>query len=273
MVRVTPPKGFALVCSTDGSFKQLNLPGKTISCIDDPFTILLEEAFGLGTYAFGALADVPSETPSRNAFDIVILSKDNKVVDAAYGIPGQPLLLLRVGDPVFTWSNSEATKQSTVTVGFSFFENTTIVKALLISLPEGFVHNVETPAEVNNLNRRFPVATNWAQVERKDRIRVLLDNTREDIPIVPGAYGFSFSVLVPPEGSMPRSNVWFLSLCSNRQCWNKEESSALITFPFAGFSLGEVAPQVSVNLSNVATLFRSTKVLFAFALYVTCVLC
>jgi hypothetical protein len=217
--------------------------------------LMLDTTLAARKYAFGIIADIPPETPSDNTFNLVIRNPDGQVVDAAYGIKGQTINDFPTKDPVFSWTRSEAGQPSVITMGLSFTKDTTSVKALLISFPEGFIHDVQKPTDVQNHNRQFPVSEDWADTGRTNRIKILLDDTKDDTTIAAGSYSFSFPVLVPccTEAEMPESNIWYLSLCEVQVCWNKEDVSVRVTFPTAGFSLGELAPEEQGNETDAGS--------------------
>jgi hypothetical protein len=262
-IRIEPPIGYTLICSANGALKQLNLPGGKPDCTDDPLTLMLDTVFTKGTYAFGIQADLPAETPPDNRFNIVIRDQEGLVIDAAYGVEGQPLLPLPVVDPLFKWNTSVGGEPSQITMGLTFERDDINVKAMLISLPAGFIHDIQTWRDIQSLNKRFPVATgNWADFSNTELIRIRVDVVQEDTVIPAGTYTFNFPVLVPccSAEEMPDSNVWYLSLCSDQTCWDKEDSSVMVTFPLAGFQLGELSEQT--NLSSEGAPRASREISF-----------
>jgi hypothetical protein len=54
-------------------------------------------------------------------------------------------------------------------------------RALLITLPEGFVHRVMTPTQILNVNKAFPLAagTSWADASQAATIKIKFDDTNE----------------------------------------------------------------------------------------------
>ncbi|CAE7021501.1 unnamed protein product [Symbiodinium sp. CCMP2456] len=74
-------------------------------------------------------------------------------------------------------------------------------------LPERFIHDVQTPTDVQNINKQFPVAagSDWADTQYTDRIKIYLDDTGGGQAIDPGEYRFSFPALVPPSMLRPQN--------------------------------------------------------------------
>jgi hypothetical protein len=247
-IAVEPPQGYQLSCSSEGALAQISLPGGTPDCTDDPLTLMLNETLVSGDYAFGIFADMPPETPAPNNFNLIIRDREGNVVDAMYGIPGKNIVPLKVGTPTLSWARSEAGQPSLITVGITFEQDTEMVKALLITFPDNFIHDIQKPTDVRNLNKRFPVAasTDWADTLHTDRIKILLDDTDDVTTIMADTYKFNFPVLVPccTQADMPRDNVWYLSLCQSRSCRKPTDTgSVLVAFPMAGFNLGELSPE------------------------------
>lgn len=242
-INIVAPPGFILTCSTEGALKQISLPGGKPDCIDDPLQIVVDTTLTRDQYAFALLVDLPPETPDANTFSIIIRDLDNNVVDAAYSIQGKPIVAIPVTRPYLFWTQSEPGQRTDVTIGLEFTLTTSGVKAVLIMLPETFIHDVQTPTDVQNMNKDFRVAagSDWADTQYTDRIKIALDDSGGGVDIDPGVYRFKFPVLVPP--SMPNSNYWSISLCNDRDCQQPDDRYIIVSFPIAGFSLYELPPE------------------------------
>jgi len=242
-INIVAPPGFILTCSTEGALKQISLPGGKPNCIDDPLQIVVDTTLTRDQYAFALLVDLPPETPDANTFSIIIRDLDNNVVDAAYSIQGKPIVAIPVTRPYLFWTQSEPGQRTDVTIGLEFTLTTSGVKAVLIMLPETFIHDVQTPTDVQNMNKDFRVAagSDWADTQYTDRIKIALDDSGGGVDIDPGVYRFKFPVLVPP--SMPNSNYWSISLCNDRDCQQPDDRYIIVSFPIAGFSLYELPPE------------------------------
>jgi hypothetical protein len=265
-IAVEPPQGYQLSCSGEGALKQISLPGGKPDCTDDPLTLMLNTTLTAGEYAFGIAADMPPETPDPNTFNLIIRDREGSVVDASYGEEGKKIVPLKVGLPTLSWARSEAGQPSLITVGVTFEQDTDKIKALLITFPDNFIHDIQKPTDVKNLNKKFPVAASqdWADTGQVDRIKILLDDSDDTTTIVADTYKFNFTVLVPccTSADMPRNNVWDLSLCQDRSCRKPTGPNVLVSFPMAGFNLGELSPEArrrsegaahrSVTVSSVA---------------------
>merc|ERR1711972_586379 len=141
-ILVKPPVGFVLTCSMEGALRQISLPPKGVrpDCIDDPMEIRLASTLTAGQYAFAVTADLPTETPMDNTFNIIITDQDNNVVDAAYGIQGLPILgSLHVDAATLAWSKADMGQPTMITVGLTFVQDTRYIKALLITFPDMFL--------------------------------------------------------------------------------------------------------------------------------------
>eukprot|EP00931_Biecheleriopsis_adriatica_P114614 TRINITY_DN90538_c0_g1_i1.p1 TRINITY_DN90538_c0_g1~~TRINITY_DN90538_c0_g1_i1.p1 ORF type:complete len:3212 (+),score=723.49 TRINITY_DN90538_c0_g1_i1:26-9637(+) len=243
-ISVVAPPGFLLTCSAEGSLKKISLPGGKPDCIDEPLLIRLDATLTSGQYAFALKVDLPPETPSVNTFSLIIRDQDNNVVDAAYSIQGMPIVNIWVSDPTLAWSKAEPGQKTQITLGLTFTKDTPNVKALLIMLPDKFIHDVLTPTDVQNLNKRFPVASGseWADTQFADRIKIALDESAGGAVVKADTYQFSFPALVPP--TMSKTNIWSISLCHDRLCSQANDKYVIVSFPIAGFDLYEMAPEV-----------------------------
>lgn len=258
-IHVVPPTGYLLTCSTEGSLRQISLPGEVPDCVDDPLELILTRTLQVGEYAFGVAVDLPPETPEVNTFDIIIKNQENQVVDAAFGIPGQNIdPNLQVSNPTLSWSRSQPGVQTLITFGLTFNQPTTRLKAVLLNFPERFIHDVQRPTDVVNLNKRFKVAAgsagDWADTQFTDRLKIYLDDSDPTTTIAAGTYQFSFPAKVPccTQDDMPKNNVWYLSLCEDRSCNEPKDSTILVTLPMAGFALNEMAPEALKSPTGAA---------------------
>lgn len=248
-IEVVPPTGYLLTCSTEGALRQISLPGKRPDCVDDPLELILDKTLTAGEYAFALAVDLPPETPVDNTFSIIIKNQENQVVDAAFQIPGQELVEISVESPTLSWSKAVPGQQTIITFGLTFTKPTMRVLALLLNFPDKFIHDVQKPTDVQNLNKAFRVAAGqeWADTTYTDRLRVLLDDSDPTTQIPPGTYTFNFPAMVPccTQADMPKNNVWYVSLCSDQNCKQLGDQGIVITMPMAGFALNEVAPDAA----------------------------
>jgi hypothetical protein len=246
-IQVIAPNGYMLTCSADGALRQLSLPGGRPDCIDDPLQLRLDTTLTTGSYSFGLAIDLPFETPADNSFSIVILDQDNNVVDAAYGVQGDTIASIGAGNPVLAWSSSSPGQRTQVTIGLSFSADTQGVKAVLITLPDTFLQDVQNPTDIVNMNRRFPVqsGTSWAVTSFKDRLKIIVDNSRGGAVIPAGTYMWTFPALVPP--SLPTINFWSITLCWDSYCTLATDRYVIVTFPLSGFQLYEMSQAVFVT--------------------------
>eukprot|EP00929_Paragymnodinium_shiwhaense_P118233 TRINITY_DN9016_c0_g1_i1.p1 TRINITY_DN9016_c0_g1~~TRINITY_DN9016_c0_g1_i1.p1 ORF type:complete len:3331 (-),score=769.45 TRINITY_DN9016_c0_g1_i1:152-10144(-) len=245
-ITVIPPTGYLLTCSTEGALRQISLPGRFPECVDDPLELILSQTLTVGTYAFAISVDVPAQTPSDNTFSIVIKNQDNQVVDAAYGLPGQTIVNMGVGEPILSWDGRpEPGERIVITFGMTFSAPTTGVKAVLLNFPDKFIHDVQRPTDVQNLNKRFRVAAgqDWADTSYTDRLQIRLDDSTEGLVIDADTYMFNLPVMVPccTQKDLPKDNVWKLSLCSSLSCKQPGDPEVILTMAMAGFDLDELS--------------------------------
>ncbi|CAJ1331652.1 unnamed protein product, partial [Effrenium voratum] len=126
------------------------------------------------------------------------------------------------------------------------------VDEILITLPNGFVHNVEKPTDLQLMNENMPLREiDYLDYFQKDRLRISLELNRSSwITLKSGSYGFRFNVMVP--SPLPTFNVWFLSLCSPNYpegCTQITDPAVMATFAMPGFALNDPANGLSAELS------------------------
>lgn len=259
-IAIEAPTNYILSCSTEGALQVGSLPGPgRPGCTDEPLVLMLASTLKRDVaYSFAVAVDLPVETPSPNTFNMIIRDSDNTVVDAVYGLAGMDVQVVPVTSPTLSWSRAEPAQKSDITIGITFTQDYNQVKALLITLPNTFLHEVMTPTQVQNLNRRFPVAASqaggWAKTNDQDRIRIELDDSDDSTVIAADTYSWSFPVLVPANfaADIPRINVWYFSLCDARTCREPNGRDVIVSFPIQGFARGEVSPTSAKDPSDRA---------------------
>jgi hypothetical protein len=273
-IAVEPPTNYILSCSTEGALKQGSLPGSRPGCTDEPLVLMLSATLTRGEYSFAVAVDLPATQSNPNTFNIIIRNRDNQVVDAAYSRPGVELHTVPVTSPTLSWSRAEPGQNSVITIGIDFESDYNQVKALLITFPQKFIHAIQRPTEVQNLNRRFPVSASqsggWAEWGQ-DWIRIYLDDSDDSTVIAADSYSFNFPVLVPVD-NVPRVNVWYFSLCNERTCQTPSGRGVIASFPMQGFALNEVSP-ASLQAYSSANVARRRSIGFvSLAVSVLCVI-
>jgi len=246
-IRIEKPSGLRVQCDP-GTFHAISLPG-ILECKSTRSWVLLSlnDTLTPGEYAFAITAETPAATPTPNLFSLMLINKRDDVQDAIIGFPG---LVLQEGLPLSSlplfWSSSQAGQLSTVTLGLAA---TQLVPAgsfatILITLPENFVHAIEQESDVQSKNRALPLRTTvqggWIDFSLGDRLVIHLDPAKS---IPAGEFPLSFQLTVPEQ--IPSVNLWKLTLCRyspNDACLLPGGSLSVVTFPIAGFSLGQLSP-------------------------------
>jgi hypothetical protein len=108
------------------------------------------------------------------------------------------------------------------------------------------------------MNRAFPYNPDyWVDFNRTNVIRIVVDDTVVTVEdtridkrfIEASLYRFSFPVLVPRK--IPPYNVWYIVICSDRDCGTKSDDSAKVMLPVGGFEVGEECINCPVPLSSI----------------------
>jgi len=247
VIEVQAPQQYFLSCS-GGDLHSISLPGGPPDCNAfgfGGFTIFLNETLTPGAYAFAAKMSLTADIPQDNVFALIVRERSTElIIDAALELPGKPFVPLQMTQPSLAWSTAGFGGLSSVTVGFTFTNTTNNLRALLISLPEGFRHLVREPQNVKMSNAMLPLMKgrgDWIYLEKTASLRVFLEPTDPEIAI--GSYRLTFPVLLPETlGQMPPWNLWSLSLCTDRTwCTHPQDLSVIMSFPMAGFAPGEIS--------------------------------
>lgn len=241
-VQVVYPPEYVLGCT---GLHEVSLPGVLDCNTDVPGSLFLTLNGTLveGDYAFLVAATTPQETPVPNQFSVLLLDTKGNVRDAAMGVSGMPLqqgIYASAGPLLYT--SSEAQQASIITVGFDVTVaiERNVVSAVLITLPENFVHNVGGSDGLvisNEANEAMRLQVQSVDTSVQDRLTILMDTT---LSVPEGRFRFSFPATVPQK--MPAYNVWQVTLCRNRNttgvgaaCTQAYGPGALVTFPVPGF--------------------------------------
>jgi len=181
-----------------------------------------------------------------------------RVVDANMMVAAQPVqsLLLRVQQPVLSWTFSRPSSEPYVTFRVNFErslpagQDVVRFAAVLLQIPEGFFHVITSPLDVVNLNSRFPLMQDWVQFDRRGmaasyfgpdldprKVRILRDETKR---VPAGTMGWAFPVSVPLR--LPADNIWRLALCSVPSCNSTNDTPSIaVSFVIPGFLHNEVS--------------------------------
>lgn len=265
-MEISIPYGFTVECEGD-KLKSISLPG-SLTCIspsetNDKVRLTMNETLVPGDYAFAVEGIPPKRTPPNNAFSLVLKDRFGQVRDAAMNIDGWNIhTKLQMRAAPLAWSQSGSGTLSVITLGFDLLDELPdnpplILSEVLITFPQGFVHAIETSRDFESLNEEFPIDRgnpNWLDYTQMDRIRVRL---ALDVDFKTGEYRFNFPVYVPQQ--MPPYNVWMTSMCKEGAggCKTPSDSSVVVTFPVAGFKIGQPHPSMAKKRIGSGAVRRS----------------
>jgi len=247
-LNIITPAGFKVSC-VGSALKIISLPG-LLECEEQSPSVFLtlNDTLTPGEYAFAIMVRTPSATPDPNMFSLLLMDERGRVQDSAMNLPGQTIRtdLSAAGLPL-KWTSAEAGQASSITVGFTVNQEipTGLLGAVLITFPENFGHAIEKASSVVSTGDLLPLKQgasdgDWLDFRMVDRLIVILDPAKR---VEKGNYQLEFPVTVPEQ--LPAHNVWQVTLCShsaNGICLQAQGPQSLVTFPFAGFNLGEVLP-------------------------------
>ncbi|CAE8736426.1 unnamed protein product, partial [Polarella glacialis] len=273
ILRVGYPKDITIQCG--GSYlQQVALEGY-VSCQNNAregfFQLTLSRPLPPGQQAFAVESTCPT-TVINNQFYIIVMTNQNQVVDAAMSIPGLPIqhgFSLAALDLI--WGNAEPNRATFISMGFELLtelplKDPPIMAEIVVTLPKDFFHQVMRSSHVETMAKPLPkkIEGGWLDVTNPTVVRVLLDETLVSTLAV-GQYRFQFPILVP--GRMPKYNVWTMTICAptrmNVSCTGPTDPRALVSFPMAGFNMGQSHPSaVAFSTTGDSTGLRASILLW-----------
>jgi len=177
----------------------------------------------------------PSQEPTYDPWQVRVLDSGFDVVDAALNVP-QPGFVpdLEMGNPSLSWLEPpQMGEVSNVQVEVSFLRRVKDVKAVLVSLPENYRHDIQHKNQLRNVNKLFPLTIDeeWRIFDNLRYIKVLVEVTESNQAqiITSGTYQWQFPVMVPL--IEPFASEWYVSLCSEQTCNAVGNGGILASFP------------------------------------------
>jgi len=173
--------------------------------------------------------------------------------------------------PKLRWSTSEADAVGQVHVSVIFQSPTTLLRAVLVKMPDGYEHQIRTATGMEVAQRGaekpFPVLGNdedgsFIETWNQQTFRVLL---KADATVAAGGYAFEVPFKMP--ATNPIENMWEISLCTGIYCDGPRHESVVTSFAVLGFQIGDtpnlVPAESTFDASNSAhrSLFLSLLLL------------
>jgi len=272
---ISLPAGFNPDCR-QGNLKAISFP-ITGGCDDsnpENVIVYLNSTIVPAEYVFAFYVSPPTETPIRNLVSITLNDRFGQVKDAAVDLIGMPIQeKLRIRTTPLHWTLSKPRRPTMVTIGFEAVEPLPDlivaplqqVSEILITMPLGFQHLVDSPTEFTMVNMDMPLKDgDWLDYMQKDRLRIILNLNRTSwTTLKVGTYLFRFNAMVPDP--LPAFNVWHLALCSPTfpgGCSKISDPAVLITYAIPGFNLNEkatVSPGFGIGATSHADRRVSTS--------------
>lgn len=250
-IRVGYPTDIEILCN--GQYlSQVAITGE-VTCMnyiaEGYFELRLNRPLPPGQTAFTVTSTCPAAV-NDNYFYIVVLTAAGQVSDAAMSISG---LRIQHGLPVsampLIWGMAEPNRNTFVSTGIEILgelplKDPPVMSEIIIEMPPDFSHQVHKTAQLETLTEPLPRREGgWLDVTDPRRLRLLMDEDAIQ-KLAIGAYRFQWPILVP--AVMPKYNIWEVTLCSpalrNESCTGAGDPRALVTFPLAGFNMGEAHP-------------------------------
>jgi hypothetical protein len=197
------------------------------------------------------------EKAGEPLWDVRIVNRKIMTLDAAIEIEAPSLVVgLFLQNPSLSWiSPQQKGETSVVTISISLDRRVEKVKAILITLPERYKHDIQHRNQLKNLNRFFPVAIDieWRNFENLGWVRILAnDGVGEERDFLPaGSFSWQFPVRIPKD--LPVNMEWYLTMCMNFLCDQPKHDSVLASFPVPNvFPIRDARPWGSMATTALA---------------------
>eukprot|EP00929_Paragymnodinium_shiwhaense_P012881 TRINITY_DN120761_c0_g1_i1.p1 TRINITY_DN120761_c0_g1~~TRINITY_DN120761_c0_g1_i1.p1 ORF type:complete len:3438 (+),score=820.13 TRINITY_DN120761_c0_g1_i1:922-10314(+) len=185
------------------------------------------------SFLLGVRTPEALEQAGAPLWTVRVLNRIGYTLDAAIDIEKSPLVKgLFLQKPTLSWETPpQHGETSVVTIEITFDRRVEKIKAILITLPEMYAHDIQHRNQFKNLNRFFPVAIDieWRNFENLGWVRILANDgvppERDFLPA--GTFQWQFPVLVPRR--LPVNMEWYLSLCPDFSC--QRPSDVEVNFP------------------------------------------
>lgn len=266
------PSSITINC--DGAYLyKIALEGE-IRCSNFPregkFELTLSRRLPPGQQAFGVTSTCPFAVNEANVFYIKVLDHTGQVMDAAMNVPGGRIQHgLSVAALSLVWSNSEPNYAASISLGFELVQSLPpiekdppVMSELVVKVPRDFLQQVRRKNQIEVLNQPLPWRSGeWLDASDPTKLNFWLDESITP-ELAVGRYRFSFPVLVPSR--MPKYNVFVLTICgpavnttnataASPKCTGEEDPRAMVSFPLAGFAMGESHPSAEKYTVTGAT--------------------
>jgi hypothetical protein len=183
---------------------------------------------------------IPMQTPERNppviTWDVRIHDKIDNVVDGIVGLKKEEFVPgMYLQDPHIQWETPPQRGEfSDVIITVTILRRIWHLRALLVTMPEGYSHDIQHPNQFKSLTKTFPVAIDvpWRNYENLGWVRILIAKASTEVDFVPGGqYQFKYPVMLPLYE--PFATEWYLSLCKTYDCEsvNPPDPGVVISFP------------------------------------------
>ncbi|CAJ1452695.1 unnamed protein product, partial [Effrenium voratum] len=177
----------------------------------------------------------PAELTVYEPWQLRVLDDSFSVVDAALQVPQPNFVVdLEMGNPSLSWLQPpQRGEVSNVQVEVSFLRRVKQVKAILVSLPENYRHDIQHKNQLRNVNKQFPLTIDeeWRIFDNLRYIKILVEVTEsgEAQIITAGTYQWQFPVMVPL--IEPFASEWYVSLCADSACTTLGDPGISVSFP------------------------------------------
>jgi hypothetical protein len=209
--------------------------GVGLSVLDRTLNISLPEGSVEGEnvlFAFIVGIDTPEAVAEEIQWNVRVLNDDEYVVDATLALPGPPQeASMYLQNPTLSWETPPmAGEVSVVTIEVTLDRRIKGVRALLVSLPEGYRHDIQHRNQLKSMNKQFPAAidVDWRNFPNLRWVRILVDQG-VDVFLPSGTFMWKFPVMIPM--MQPTATEWYFSMCINYLCQQPDDPHILVTFP------------------------------------------
>jgi len=204
---------------------------------DSPSLAEIETAMSQASFTTELVQNLGDAVSEAGLSSVTLASEAYKLSD------GKVLQPPNCTTPTLRWSTSAAQTEGKVRVDLIFQSSTTLLKAVLVKMPEGYEHLMRSADDMSVIQRGaaspFPVLDNgedgsFLETWSPQTIRVLL---KDDANVLAGGYAFEIPFKMPARN--PKENFWEVSLCMDVHCDGPRHESVITSFSILGFAIGD----------------------------------
>eukprot|EP00928_Gymnodinium_smaydae_P085993 TRINITY_DN6976_c0_g2_i2.p1 TRINITY_DN6976_c0_g2~~TRINITY_DN6976_c0_g2_i2.p1 ORF type:complete len:653 (-),score=155.20 TRINITY_DN6976_c0_g2_i2:111-2069(-) len=264
-VQIIAPRDHLLTCP-DGNLVKVPCESSKVDGVSTVNVTMMDGVVAGANVEYSYLLslktpELDDKKKAETTWQVKVLNKAMLPVDGTGPWIGRELLSLFLLSPTLSWrSPPKHGETSAAVIEITFERRVPKVKALLITLPMLYRHDIQHRNQFKSVNRIFPVAIDveWRNFENLGWVRVLMNDAvseaRDFLPT--GTFQFEFPVRIPK--SLPTNMEWYVSICSDFTCKALGDPSIIASFPVPNIEPIDAAMTWAVATPTSSTIRATT---------------